>query len=73
VRTSVVKQVERLGADRERVYRDKLAGWAVATDDAVRIRRILETAKTIAHRTYEAGEWTVHAARRAIRPRARDL
>jgi hypothetical protein len=67
VRTAAVRHVEQLGTDQERAYRDKLAGRAVATDDAVRTRRVVDTAKAIAQRTYEAGEWTVREARHAIR------
>ena len=55
------------GTDHERAYRDKLAGRAVATDDAVRTRRVVETAKAIAERTHVAKDWTVRDARHAIR------
>jgi hypothetical protein len=67
VRASALRRVTELGAEQERGYREKLAGRAVATDDAVRTRRVVETAKAIAERTYVTKDWTVRDARHAIR------
>src|SRR4029453_10482602 len=36
-------------------------------DDAVRTRRVIDTARAIAERAYEGSEWTVSQARRAVR------
>jgi hypothetical protein len=67
VRTFVLRHIEELDAQQESTYRSKLAGRAVATDNAVRTRRVVDAARAIAHKTYELGEWTVRKARRAIR------